>query len=64
MASLSDKVNPFKVADRVKFSDKEHFLHGEKGSVRSLQDISVHVKTDSGVEIITSFRNLRKLKNK
>lgn len=55
--------NKFVKDDRVKFSDKEHWLYGAKGTVKGTMDISVEVKLDDGITVITSYARVKKLKN-
>lgn len=64
MASFQD-LNPFKVKDRVVFKNEEHFLNKCKGTVKFVNGVSVDVVVDGdNMEIITSYKNLKKLKKK
>ena len=63
-ATTNKNLNPLSSNDRVKFNNKEHFLYAEKGTVKSTDGISTHVVMDCSMEIITSFRNLKKYKKK
>lgn len=64
MSASTKELNPFVKKDRAKVNDSSHFLYGEKGTVNHIQDISVYLSLDSGIEIITSFKNLKKIKKK
>lgn len=61
-ASTQEEVNTYTKGDRVKLNDKTHFLYGNRGTVRSVFGISVEIKLDDKLTIITSYKNLKKIK--
>jgi hypothetical protein len=61
-ASTQEDVNTYVVGDRVKFNEKHHFLYGNKGKVTGVFGISVEIKMDDKLTIITSYKNLKKIK--
>lgn len=63
MGSVKD-MNPFKVGNRVKYNDKNNFMYGLRGAVVDVMDVSTYVLLDNSVVVITSFKNLVKLKKK
>lgn len=64
MSATTKDTNPYQPNNRVKFNSNGHLLFGEKGTVVQVEEISTHVKLDSGIFIITSYKNLTKLKPK